>query len=151
MTIYAFNREFSFLSNFSWVPGGVYGYPTVEHYFQAMKTEDKDLRCKIKSCNRPSQAKAMGRNLTLRDNWDEIKDEVMLKGLRAKFRPGTDLANKLLATGDHQLQEGNYWHDNYWGVCSCGNKDKKHQRCAQGGLNKLGILLMQVREELKTV
>ena len=65
----------------------------------------------------------------------------MLEALRTKFSI-KGLKEKLLATGDEELVEGNFWHDNFWGVCSC-------SKCGNKGQNKLGKLLMQVREEIK--
>ena len=66
----------------------------------------------------------------------------MLDGLRYKFAI-PELRDKLLATGDQYLEEGNSWHDNYWGNCDC-------PRCKDTmGRNMLGQLLMQVREEIK--
>ena len=60
----------------------------------------------------------------------------MLSGLRIKFK-NPELRSLLLATGNEELVEGNWWRDTYWGVC-------------EGvGQNKLGKLLMQVREEVK--
>jgi hypothetical protein len=64
---------------------------------------------------------------------------------RAWHRGRKELRKKLLATGDATLIEGNYWHDNYWGVCTCEN-------CVSNGIvgrNRLGTLLMKVREEIK--
>ena len=60
----------------------------------------------------------------------------MLQGLRLKFAI-PELAEKLLATGEAELIEGNSWGDTTWGVY----KDI--------GENRLGKLLMQVRQELK--
>lgn len=60
----------------------------------------------------------------------------MAEILEAKFRSRTDLAGRLLATGHVILVEGNTWGDTYWGVC--GGR----------GQNRLGILLMQLREKL---
>jgi predicted NAD-dependent protein-ADP-ribosyltransferase YbiA (DUF1768 family) len=66
----------------------------------------------------------------------------MLQGLRLKFAI-PELAEKLLATGDAELIEGTTWHDNTWGNCSC-------PQCENiPGENRLGKLLMQVREEIK--
>jgi predicted NAD-dependent protein-ADP-ribosyltransferase YbiA (DUF1768 family) len=60
----------------------------------------------------------------------------MLSALRIKFK-NPELRAMLLTTGDEELIEGNWWRDTYWGVC-------------EGiGQNKLGKLLMQVREEIK--
>ena len=49
----------------------------------------------------------------------------------------------LLATGGEELIEGNWWHDNFFGVCTCGPCDGK-------GKNNLGKILMRVREESKS-
>ena len=40
-----------------------------------------------------------------------------------------------------ELIEKNYWHDNFWGVCTCG-------KCSTGK-NHLGTILIQVREEIQ--
>ena len=77
-------------------------------------------------------------------HWEEVKDDVMLKVLRSKFRNNEDLRNKLLETGDAILIEGTTgWHDNYWGICSC-------EKCGGVGKNMLGTLLMQVRDEMRS-
>ena len=82
--------------------------------------------------------------LTLvRYDWDEIKGEVMLPIVREKFKQNPDLAEKLLATGNAYLIEGNYWHDNYFGICTCKECHHKGE-----GKNVLGRILMQVRDEL---
>ncbi|NWN81082.1 NADAR family protein, partial [Bacillus sp. (in: firmicutes)] len=47
------------------------------------------------------------------------------------------LKNKLLQTGESILIEGNTWGDKIWGVCN------------GVGENKLGKILMKVRNELK--
>jgi predicted NAD-dependent protein-ADP-ribosyltransferase YbiA (DUF1768 family) len=61
--------------------------------------------------------------------------------LRQKFAI-PELRRQLLDTGHQELEEGNYWHDNEWGNCYC-------MKCRTiAGKNKLGILLMQVREEI---
>jgi predicted NAD-dependent protein-ADP-ribosyltransferase YbiA (DUF1768 family) len=66
----------------------------------------------------------------------------MLQGLRLKFDI-EELANMLIATGDAALVEGNWWCDNTWGNCSC-------PKCENiPGQNRLGTLLMQVRQELR--
>ena len=77
----------------------------------------------------------MGRSVSLRPDWEDIKDDVMLEGLYRKFT-NDELAEWLLDTGDEELVEGNWWGDRYWGVCN------------GIGQNKLGKLLMKVREEL---
>lgn len=144
MIIDKFEDEYAFLSNFYPSPVQENGitYPTIEHYFQAQKTTVPFERAAIANVVTPGQAKREGRRITLRKDWEQIKDEVMLQGLRLKFAI-PELAEKLLATGDAELVEGTIWHDNIWGNCSC-------PRCENiPGENRLGKLLMQVREEIK--
>ncbi len=64
----------------------------------------------------------------------------MLKALRVKFDQHQDLKQKLLSTGDAKLVEASPY-DSYWGNATRKDGSK--------GLNKLGILLMKVRSELK--
>ncbi len=133
-SILEFKDEYAWLSNFE--PCQVYVYPSVEHAFQAMKTLDSFKRNKIRLCGTAGAAKRLGSKVPLRPDWDRIKDKVMLACLEAKFRdPG--LRAKLAATGDAHIEEGNHWGDRYWGVSPVGSGN---------GKNKLGKLLMQVRE-----
>lgn len=57
--------------------------------------------------------------------------------VREKFTQNTELADKLLATGDAYLEEGNTWGDRIWGTVN------------GSGANRLGVILMQIRAELK--
>jgi len=139
-----FEGKYAFLSNFyaSVVQEDGITYPTIEHYFQAQKTLNPFERKEIAAAATPGQAKRAGRNVTLREDWEEVKDDVMLQGLRLKFNI-EELANMLIATGDAALIEGNWWCDNTWGSCAC-------PKCENTvGENRLGKLLMQVREEIK--
>jgi ribA/ribD-fused uncharacterized protein len=140
MTIRQFVGEYFFLSNFyEALPlikiDGKY-WPTTEHYFQAMKSLDEKEQEKVRACSTPGFAKRAGRHVTLRDDWQQVKEEVMLKALRVKFQ-NPELEKKLLDTNNDILEEGNTWNDMYWG------KDLKSGM----GHNRLGILLMQVRDE----
>ena len=133
-----FDGKYFFLSNFSPSPFRVdyVLFPTMEHYFQANKADNQNDYLHIAYAPTPGEAKRLGRKIQLRPDWEKIKDEVMLTGLRKKFAD-PELRSLLLATGDEELIEGNYWGDTYWGVCN------------GVGQNKLGKLLMQVREEIK--
>jgi len=115
-------------------------FATVENAFQAAKTEDAEEKTRIAATTNPVVAKRLGRRVRLRPDWEGVKDKVMLEMLRLKFADPV-LAARLLATGDAELVEGNRWHDNYWGSCAC-------EKCGNRGENKLGRLLMKVREEL---
>ena len=133
-----FDKEWAFLSNFyqSEIEFEDITYPTNEHFFQAMKTLDIDERRAIANCRTPSQAKRMGRRVALRPDWEDVKESVMLEGLYLKFAD-EQLADWLLETGDEELVEGNTWLDTTWGVCN------------GVGENKLGKLLMRVRQMIK--
>jgi ribA/ribD-fused uncharacterized protein len=132
----SFDGEYRFLSNFYLTEVEYEGmnFPSSENAFQAAKTLDTKLRQYFLSVT-PSVSKRMGRALTLRPDWEKVKVEIMAELLDIKFRDPV-LRAKLLATGDQELVEGNWWHDTFWGVCN----DK--------GENHLGKLLMELREKL---
>ncbi len=132
-----FRGSYRFLSNFypSWVEFDGQRYSTVEHAFQAAKTFDHEERGRIRRTETPSAAKALGRQATLRPDWERVKLDVMLDLLRQKFGH-KHLADLLLGTGTAHLEEGNTWNDTFWGVVD------------GRGKNHLGRLLMKVREEL---
>ena len=133
-----FQFENRFLSNF--YPAAIehegITYPSVEHYYVAMKTLDLEQRTFISQIGTAGLVKKYGRTLEIRPDWNEVKFGIMEIGLRKKFAI-PELKEKLLATGDAYLEEGNWWGDVYWGVCN------------GTGENNLGKLLMQIREELK--
>lgn len=142
MTISSFTDDYRFLSNF-WLEPARGGF-SVEHFFQSAKAADPEEGAAIRSHETtPGQAKRLGRKVKLRDDWEQIKDDVMLQNLRSKFSLDTTLRDKLLATGDEELIEGNTWGDTYWGAVL--NEETGEWE----GKNMLGKLLMQVREELR--
>jgi ribA/ribD-fused uncharacterized protein len=110
-------------------------YPSVENFYQAMKTTDPGLRLEISKMN-PYESKRFAKTMEIRPDWNDVKDKVMVYGLKQKFAPGSQLAKQLIATGSVNLVEGNYWGDVYWGVCN------------GKGLNKLGNMLMEIRASL---
>lgn len=135
--ISSFTGDYRWLSNFWPVIVRLDGdeYPSVEHAYQAAKTLDREARKRFQSIMvKAGDAKRMGRKLVLRPDWNARKMEIMLYLLRQKFEQ-EPLRTKLLATKDHDLVEGNHWHDYYWGVCN------------GKGQNHLGKLLMRVRTE----
>lgn len=137
-----FEGEYAFLSNFYPSPFTHDGitYPTNEHFFQAYKTLDIAEKKAIAAAETPGQAKRMGRNVKLRSDWERIKSLVMELGLRLKFTEHSDLRQALINTTPAQLVEGTTWHDQTWGVCMC-------PRCGGRGENRLGQLLMKLRDE----
>jgi ribA/ribD-fused uncharacterized protein len=146
-SITMFKDEFSFLSNFAYINIIVKDklWKTSEHMYMACKTNDPVQQEQIRLAATPGKAKYLGRSVTLRSDWNDIKDRTMLRILRLKFTKNLEMGKLLLATGNTKLVEGNYWHDNYWGACNC-------PKCAcKPKLNTLGKLLMQVRYDLLTV
>lgn len=139
MVIDNFDGEFAFLSNFYDAPTEWEGilYPTTEHAFQAAKVLNPTVRMKIAAAPTPGKAKRMGREVALRHDWEEVKQEIMYEIVHAKFHQHPDLAQKLLDTGDATLIEGNWWNDTTWGVCN------------GVGKNWLGQILMAVRGVLQ--
>ncbi len=112
-------------------------YPTNEHWYQAAKTLDPRHRASILASSTPGIAKRKGNSAILRPDWETYKFEAMMIGLRQKFRKGSGLAERLIATGDDYLVEYTRWNDRIWGV----GTDKQ-------GMNWLGRLLMRRRDEL---
>lgn len=141
MTIDNFSEKYEFLSNFYEKPFTYNGveYKTSEHAFQAAKCANKDDAKKIIDADTPGKAKRLGRRITLRSDWEDVKIDIMYDILIAKFSD-QDLKQKLLDTRDVILIEGTTWHDNTWGNCTC-------DKCKNiVGKNYLGKSLMKVRE-----
>lgn len=133
-----FVDRYDFLSNFYLVPitYDSLTYTSSEAAFQAQKTTDLRVRMQFQGLS-PRQAKAFGRKITLRPDWEEVKVDIMREVLRAKFSQNNSLAVQLLATYPAYLEEGNTWGDTFRGVCN------------GVGENYLGRLLMEVRDELR--
>lgn len=120
------------------------GYPTSEHAYNAGKKTDKMDRYRIATTPTPLDAKRVSRIGPMRQGWNEtVRYEVMADVLRAKFAYHPDRFWLLLGTGDAELIEGNDWHDQHWGNCLC-----ERPECAEPGQNRLGRLLMELRDEL---
>jgi ribA/ribD-fused uncharacterized protein len=153
--IETFEGQHAFLSNFYPAPmtsstwfiyrglDGEVEFPTVEHWLQAHKAITAEDFNDVLSQSTPGLAKRAGRRINLRHDWEDVKDDVMRQGLWLKFSQHPDLAKKLLDTGDQVLQEGNAWGDQYWGR-TWNAMDLRWE-----GVNRLGELLMDVREELR--
>mmetsp|Transcript_118576 Transcript_118576/g.221561 ORF Transcript_118576/g.221561 Transcript_118576/m.221561 type:complete len:302 (+) Transcript_118576:89-994(+) len=116
-------------------------YASTEHAFIAAKTLDHMERQDIRDTADPKDAKRAGRQLQLREDWDDMRFEIMPLLLREKFAH-PQLAQQLLETGSCPLVEGNLWHDTEWGMAIV---DDQLQ-----GDNRLGEFLMQIRAELAT-
>ena len=114
-------------------------WKTSEHYFQAQNFVGTEFEEKVRLTPTPKEAANFGRNrkFPLRKDWEAVKDDIILDALQAKFSQHKDLKEMLLATDDSLLVEHTH-KDFYWGDSG-----------DESGLNKLGKLLMQIREGLK--
>lgn len=125
-----FVGEHGFLDNFYIEPDGTH----VEGEFQSKKNLSREHEFKGLG---PSTAKILGNSIPLRADWEQVKDQVMYFFVWKKFNDHPTLAEKLLATGEAILIEGNFHGDRIWGTVN------------GEGENRLGRILMQVREELR--
>jgi ribA/ribD-fused uncharacterized protein len=138
-SILFFKHDFRFLSNF-YPCKLVYDnliYDSSEHAYMAQKTLDPILREKIRLTLKPGDAKRLGSKIVLREDWEEVKLQIMYEVVLAKFIQNNSLKELLLSTGDRYLEEGNTWGDTFWGVCN------------NHGENCLGQILMLIRLQFK--
>lgn len=136
----SFKDEYAFLSNFHPCRLDYDGlsFTSVESAFQAAKTTDIETRRQFVDLT-PGQSKRLGRQVVLRQDWEDIKLSVMEDLLRQKFSDkNPELKQKLLDTDNAELIEGNWWNDKFWGVC------------LGEGENNLGKLLMKIRNQLNS-
>lgn len=112
-------------------------YPSVEHAYQAAKTADRAQRRLIWGASTPGEAKKLGGAVVLRPEWEDVKRDVMADLVWDKFARHPEARERLLATGDAWLEEGNTWGDRFWGTVG------------GAGRNELGLILMEVRAELR--
>ena len=140
---YSKTQAYPSLSNFSshgFTLEGVY-WPTVEHYFQAMKFPDNpEYQEKIRLAKSPAQAKTLGRSraVPIRPDWDEVKDDFIRRAVQAKFDTHQRLKSELVQTGEEELIEDAPT-DYYWGAGRTGT-----------GKNRLGEILMETRSAYQT-
>ncbi len=145
-----FKDKHSFLSNFWMVPIEFEDkiYASVEYAYIAAKSLDEMYRNLIRKILRPGKAKRETKKLLkefggIREDWKDINLSLMYDLNFQKYSEYHNLGRQLLDTGDEILEEGNYWHDNFYGNCYC-------PKCENiEGKNHQGKILMKVREELK--
>lgn len=114
--------------------------------FKAHQTAYNILQLKYN----PREARQLGRReiFEYNDNeWIEVREKWMKTGLRLKFSQSKVLGDYLLSTGDAVLIEVNP-RDNVW-ACGLSIHDDYHDPNLWTGENRLGFLLMEVRDELR--
>ena len=133
-----FRGKNAFLSNFADSPLYYKGlkFANAEAVFQAQKATD--LQTKESFCSmRAIVAKKTGKKIELISDWEKVKLSVMFEVVFAKFSQNEELKQKLLATGNEELVEGNNWGDTFWGMVN------------EVGENHLGKILVKVRTALR--
>lgn len=133
--ITSFQDQFRFLSNFAPIQVEFNGltFNSTEAAYQAAKCKNKEDQKKFQNIE-AGKAKRLGKKVEIREDWNDVKIQIMEDLLRQKFS-NPEYKNKLLLTGNQEIQEGNNWGDTFWGICN-GN-----------GENHLGKLLMKIRDE----
>jgi ribA/ribD-fused uncharacterized protein len=138
---YSTRDTYGAFSNFYRAPIRLKGrtWPTSEHYFQAQKFAGTPREEEIRRAASPTIAARLGRSRRhrLRPDWERVKESVMREAVLAKFTQHADLRALLLGTGDAVLVEHTE-NDSYWGDGGDGS-----------GRNRLGHVLMSVRQELR--
>lgn len=135
LPIESLKGEWRFLSNFEpceIIYNGL-KFKNVEGAYQAEKCLNQEDRLLFTSLS-GAEAKKLIKSLPIKDNWDELKLEVMEQLLNQKFSQ-KKFEKLLRSTGSRIIVEGNYWKDTFWGVCD------------GEGENHLGNLLMKIRNE----
>jgi len=155
--VYGFFDKHRFLSNFHLHSIEYEGilYPSNENAYQAAKLHPSRSEARKSFVDlSPSEAKSKGRQIALRADWismlpqeDQVTDSQGMLILQVRDKIMYDLnvikfsnpylRNLLLSTGDKYLEETNWWRDDYWGTCN------------GTGLNKLGRILMKIRDEAR--
>lgn len=111
-------------------------YPATENAYMAAKCKMQTQRVIFESVA-PKVAKAEGMKVVLREDWEQVKLDIMYQLNLQKFSNDPHLRACLLATGDAYIEETNWWGDKFWGVCK------------NEGRNELGKIIMRVRKELR--
>lgn len=153
LMIYGFFSEYRFLSNFHECDVMYDGYiwPSSEHAYMVAKCKnvnhyasrggviyDKNNKFDI-SCMKCTEVKKWGQTVDLREDWEDVKLNIMYQVCLDKFTRNPELRQKLLDTGDKILIEANSWGDQFWGFDVDATK----------GENFLGKILMKIRERIK--
>ncbi len=128
-------------------------YKTTEHWMMAHKAKlfnNTDLSYKIINCNKPGEAKELGRQVIHFDDqiWNKHRFEIVKSGNIHKFNQNRNLGDYLIKTGDRILVEASPV-DTIWGIGLAKDYQDIENIYSWRGLNLLGFALMEVRDFLK--
>lgn len=138
--IYKFTGPFSWLSNWHRVPIPFEGrrYPSAYNAYQSAKSKSVKYKNTCQSTLSPYAMQFIAYNTLPRPDWELVKDNIMYTVLKIKFSI-PKYRDLLLGTGEVYLLNGNRYNETYWG----------YNLNTEQGYNKLGLMLMKIREELK--
>lgn len=116
-----------------------FAWPSVEHYYQAMKFEDSEYREQIRQAAHPADAAKLGKSKkhAKRKDWDKVKVTYMTRAMYIKCRTHPEAAKMLLDSDDLKIVEVSQY-DYFWGS----GRDLR-------GNNAFGKLLMGIRDKLR--
>ena len=128
-------------------------FESVEQFVQyqkAIHTGDVETACGILNTDDPVKQHQYGKKLKpSKDQWNEIRAESFMESaVKAKFQQNDQLKSELLKTGNRNLVECNA-HDSFWGIGMSIHNVDALDKGKWKGLNKLGSILVKVREDLK--
>jgi len=124
-------------------------FRSAEHAYQASKAVDAQLAAIIWQAPTAADAKRLGREITPRPDWVNMRVAVMREVIQAKFTGNTALADALCDTGTRELIEGNTWGDRFWGVEVTSTPSGAADAIIYTGENWLGRILMERRAALQ--
>lgn len=138
---YGDSEAYGFFGNFSNHPVILRGkyWPTSEHFYQGIRFEGTEKEDIVRALPTPLQTFKFVRDPLnpSRPDWMAIRDDRMLEVIRAKADQHPAIRAALLATGDAEIVEHST-NDSYWADGGDGS-----------GVNRLGKIWMQVRDELR--
>lgn len=150
-----FNSGLCPLSNCYLAPFAVCNsvFRSVEQYYQAEKCKhanDYQAFCQVMSTWSPSTAKHYGRAVKGYDKkaWLKTCDAVMEMGIREKIRQHPSIEELLLQTESDVIAEVDK-HDTYWSNGMDLAEPNINDMTKWTGKNKLGQILMKIRDEIK--
>jgi ribA/ribD-fused uncharacterized protein len=128
-------------------------YPSAEHYMMAGKARlfgDEAAAEAIRTAADPAEAKALGRRVKGFDQerWAAEREAIVTRGNLAKFTADPALRDFLVGTGDRVLVEASPV-DRVWGIGRAADDELAARPEAWRGLNLLGFVLMDIREQLR--
>lgn len=129
-------------------------YSSIETYMMIQKVElfgEYELAEKIQKSDDAAEAKRIGRTPMKRFDaalWEEAGFNIVKRGVRAKFEQYPEYAEILKQTEGMEIAECNA-DDRIWGIGIGLDDDRRYDRRLWNGTNRLGRILMEVREELK--